>query len=256
MVFLKRRNLYRLGIILILVLLLPIGLSLASHLLEQNRAMHWWEARNDSTGLAPTPSTTPQAVLQIYTARAFSWRGVFGVHSWIAVKPSNAQRYIRYEVLGWAVRRGNKAVRVSAAVPDGYWFGSYPELLVDLRGAGVDALIEKIHRAAIRYPHMNEYRLWPGPNSNTFIAYIGRSVPELNLDLPPTAIGKDYIAGGGFAALTPSGSGYQLSLYGALGLLVGFEEGLEINLLGLSFGIDPLGPALKLPGLGRIGWGK
>jgi hypothetical protein len=31
------------------------------------------------------------------------------------------------------------------------------------------------------------------------------------------------------------------------------REGLEVNLLGLTFGIDPLGLALKLPGVGRIG---
>jgi hypothetical protein len=118
----------------------------------------------------------------------------------------------------------------------------------------VDALIENVRRAAQHYPHQNEYRLWPGPNSNTFTAYIGRSVPALKLDLPPTAIGKDYIAGGGLAGLTPSGSGYQVSIYGVLGLLIGFREGVEVNLLGLTFGLDPFGPALKLPGLGRVGF--
>ena len=200
--------------------------------------MHWWEARNDRTGLAPDPSTTPEAVLQVYTARAFSWRGVFGVHTWIAVKPSNSKHYTRYDVLGWAVRRGQNAVRVSYENPDGYWFGSYPELLVDLRGERVDALIKKVHKAAAVYPHQHDYNVWPGPNSNTFTAYLGRAVPEMNLELPPTAIGKDYIPGGGFAATTPSGSGYQLSLYGMLGVMAGFEEGVEVNLLGLTFGID------------------
>ena len=34
------------------------------------------------------------------------------------------------------------------------------------------------------------------------------------------------------------------------------EEGLEVNVLGLSFGIDPLTPAIKLPGIGRIGMKK
>jgi hypothetical protein len=31
------------------------------------------------------------------------------------------------------------------------------------------------------------------------------------------------------------------------------EEGLEFNVLGLSFGIDPKGLALRLPGVGIIG---
>ena len=40
-----------------------------------------------------------------------------------------------------------------------------------------------------------------------------------------------------------------------VGVLAGVEEGIELNILGLVFGIDPLGPAIKLPGIGRIGFG-
>ena len=81
---------------------------------------------------------------------------------------------------------------------------------------------------------------------------MARAVPELRLDLPPTAIGKDYIPGG-IVAKTPSGTGVQVSLAGLLGLMVGKEEGVEINLLGLTFGIDPLDLTVKLPMAGRIG---
>ena len=81
---------------------------------------------------------------------------------------------------------------------------------------------------------------------------MARAVPELRVDLPPTAIGKDYLPGGALVAGTPSGTGYQVSLFGLVGVLVAVEEGLEINLLGLSFGIDPLDLALKLPMAGRI----
>ena len=58
--------------------------------------------------------------------------------------------------------------------------------------------------------------------------------------------------GGALVAGTPSGTGYQVSLFGLVGVLTAVEEGLEINLLGLSFGIDPLDLALKLPMAGRI----
>ena len=78
-------------------------------------------------------------------------------------------------------------------------------------------------------------------------------MPELRVDLPPTAIGKDYLPGGALVAGTPSGTGYQVSLFGLVGVLAAVEEGLEINLLGLSFGIVPLDLALKLPMAGRIG---
>ena len=78
-------------------------------------------------------------------------------------------------------------------IPDRLWYDAVPELLVDVRGEGVDELIKKIDKAAKTYPYRNTYSVWPGPNSNTFIAWIGRIVPELRLDLPPTAIGKDWL---------------------------------------------------------------
>ena len=71
--------------------------------------------------------------------------------------------------------------------------------------------------------------------------------------MPPTAIGKDYLPGPALAALSPSGTGVQLSLLGLAGITVGWEEGLELNLLGLTFGVDMRRPALKLPAVGRLG---
>src|SRR6201984_929649 len=102
----------------------------------------WYEARRDPTGLAPDPATTPEAVIQVYAARAVAWRGVFSVHTWIAVKPTGAERYTRYEVLGFGVAYGAPAVRVDRTGPDNYWFGDRPKVILDRRGPGVDALIE------------------------------------------------------------------------------------------------------------------
>ena len=79
-----------------------------------------------------------------------------------------------------------------------------------------------------------------------------REVPELRVDLPPTAIGKDYLGNSVFAA-APSGSGVQFSVAGVLGLTASSVEGLELNLLGLTFGLDPWPPAIKLPVVGRLG---
>ena len=106
--------------------------------------------------------------------------------------------------------------------------------------------------AALSYPYRTQYRAWPGPNSNSFTAWVGRAVPELRLDLPPTAVGNDYLGPLSFVARAPSGTGYQFSFFGRFGLLAAREEGLEINLLGLNFGIDPLAPALRLPGVGSV----
>ena len=37
------------------------------------------------------------------------------------------------------------------------------------------------------------------------------------------------------------------------GLLFAIDEGFELNVLGLNIGIDAAVPALKLPGIGRLG---
>jgi Protein of unknown function (DUF3750) len=137
--------------------------------------------------------------------------------------------------------------------PDNYWFGARPQLVLERRGPDVDVIIEKVRSAVARYPYPNEYRAWPGPNSNTFTAYIGREVPELGLDLPSNAIGKDFLPEGALFARTPSGTGFQLSFYGVAGILVGLQEGLELNLLGLNVGVDASVPAVKLPAIGRLG---
>ena len=213
----------------------------------------WWEASRESAGIAPDPKTTSEAVVQVYAARAFSWRGAFGVHSWIAVKPTDAPVFTVYSVVGWRAYHGGSALVIEDDIPDRHWFDSKPEILADLRGPGVDEVIRRIDHEAKRYPYADTYTLWPGPNSNTFVAWIGRRVPELRLDLPPTAIGKDWLGTDGPVAGTPSGTGFQVSLFGVLGVLVGVEEGIEFNLAGFSFGVDPLDLALKLPGIGRLG---
>lgn len=213
----------------------------------------WRHARRDSSGQAPDPAATREAVVQVYAARAVGWRGALGVHTWIAVKPTGAPAFTRYEVIGWGVDRGAAAVRVNRLGPDAHWFGARPDLLVDLRGETVDSIIARVEAAVAAYPYPSSYRLWPGPNSNTFTAHVGRAIPELRLELPPTAIGKDFLTNGSLVAKTPAGRGVQISLFGLAGLLVGLDEGIEVNLLGLTFGVDVKNPALKLPGVGRIG---
>jgi hypothetical protein len=213
----------------------------------------WRRASLEPVGLAPPPALTPEAVVQVYAARAVRWRGYFGVHTWVAVKPEAAASYSVYEVNGWRLRRTGSSVVIGDRAPDSRWFGNAPTLVAELRGSGAADAISKVEAAAASYPYADTYRVWPGPNSNTFVAYVLRNVPELRADLPPTAIGKDYL-GGDFFAWSPSGTGVQFSLYGLLGVLAGLEEGLELNVLGLTFGVDPLGLAVKLPLAGSLGW--
>jgi hypothetical protein len=125
-------------------------------------------------------------------------------------------------------------------------------VLVDIRGKAAEALIPKIEKVIAAYPYQSEYRLWPGPNSNSFVAYVGRSVPELELDLPPTAIGKDFLMDGKYFDTPVSGQGFQLSIKGAGGFVISPVEGFELHLLGFTVGFDFDDVALKIPGFGRV----
>ena len=82
-------------------------------------------------------------------------------------------------------------------------------------------------------------RPWPGPNSNTFLAHTARQVPDLAIQLPSNAVGKDFLPGGRVVALAPSGSGFQVLPYGLIGILFAAGEGLELNLLGSVLKFDP-----------------
>ena len=203
----------------------------------------WRTASRQPVGLAPDPAVLKEAVVQVYGARAIGAKGLFGVHTWVAVKPTEAEEWTVYEVVGWRLRWSQSAIVVQSRPPDARWFGSVPELYADRRGPGVDELIKRIDKAARAYPYGAEYQAWPGPNSNTFTAWIARAVPELQVDLPATAIGKDYL-GSSIVGVAPSGSGVQLSLGGVLGLAVSAVDGLEFaSVLGSNFGVesDPRG---------------
>lgn len=210
----------------------------------------WWSASREPAGLAPDPCVTREAVVQVYAARTVGWRGYIGVHTWIAVKRSNARHFTVHEVIGYRIRSGNVVVS-SNRHADGYWFGAKPELLKDVRGEETDDLIDQIEHAVARYPYAHRYRVWPGPNSNTFIAWVLREVPQLRADLPATAIGKDYLGKLPLRA-TPSGTGVQFNLFGVLGFVIAWHEGVELNVLGLTFGIDLKRIGIKLPLIGRI----
>jgi len=204
---------------------------------------------DESRSLADEPAVGNEAVVQVWGARTLGIKGLFGVHTWIAVKPSGVPEYTVYEVIGWRLRWTDTALVARTRAPD-RWFGSAGELYAEKRGAGVDELIKRVAKLASEYPYAKEYTLWPGPNSNTFVAWVTRQIPELQADLPATAIGKDYL-GGRVVGAAPSGRGFQFSLAGLLGFSASGVEGLELNLLSLNFGVGPGG--LKLPLVGRIG---
>jgi len=142
---------------------------------------------------APDPASHPDAVVQVYGADVLGFRGKFAIHTWVATKPKDAANYGIFQVIGWRLRRGRPALSVSEGNPARPWFGSPAVLLLEKRGAEAEALISRVHEAVDSYPFANEYKMWPGPNSNSFVAWIGLEVPELGLDLPAKAIGQSWM---------------------------------------------------------------
>ena len=205
-------------------------------------------ANRQSANLAPNPLTTKEAVIQVYAARAFNWRGLLATHCWIATKLANENEYSVYQVVGWLQYRNLPVVSIQKDLPDRNWFDQAPEVILDIRGSKAQELIAQINQAANSYPYSNQYTIWPGPNSNSFIAHIGREVPDLGFVMPSNAIGKDFISKNKFFSRAVSNTGYQISLFGLLGITIAKKEGIEINLLGLVYGIKFAPFKILLPG--------
>jgi hypothetical protein len=153
----------------------------------------WRTASRESAGIAPAPSATKEAVLHVYGANTWGWRGWFAIHTWIATKRTNEAFYTVYDVVGWRGGNGQPVMRITRDVPDRYWYGEKPRIIKEHRGMGVDELIDAVDEAAHAYPWKTIYKAFPGPNSNTFTAWIAEQVPELEVDLPFSAIGSGYV---------------------------------------------------------------
>ena len=209
----------------------------------------WRAADWSSAGVAPNPRTESEAIVQIYGARTGRWKGVFAIHTWIALKKKGASHFDRYDVVGWG-----RPVRRNAYPVDGKWYSNLPSVVHEVRGPAAEDLIPRIEDAVSRYPYSDygSYRVWPGPNSNTFVAWVARQIPALGLEMPATAVGKDYLGHGMQFAHTPSGTGWQFSWTGMIGVSLALHEGLEIHVLGLTLGIDPQDLAIKLPSFGTL----
>jgi hypothetical protein len=214
----------------------------------------WRTADRSSANIAPLPSETKEAIVHVYVARTFNWHKNLAVHSWVAFKEKDAKEYMVYHVTGWLAHDGGESISGKKDIPDRKWYGSIPELITDIRGEKAEAAIPQIKVAIQSYKYQNFYRMYPGPNSNSFISHIIRNVDELQVELPPNAVGKDWLNNGNLFAMSESGTGVQVSVFGLLGITLGLAEGIELNLLGLSFGIDILRPAIKLPAVGRLGF--
>jgi hypothetical protein len=236
----------------VLVFILPVAIS--ALLYWVNRPVgNWRMADRSSAGLLPAATAGTGAIVRIFSARTVRWRGIVATHSWIVIKEAGAAAYSRFDYTAWG-----EPIWVDRFVPDGRWFGRAPDVVFAADGPAAERIIPRIRQGVRDFPfrEVGDYRAWPGPNSNTFVAAIMSAVPGLCATLPPTAIGKDFPVNGRWIGRSPSGTGLHLSLGGYAGLAIGWIEGIEFNLLGAVAGLDLRRPALKLPGLGRVGYAE
>jgi hypothetical protein len=235
------------GWFVLLVILIPCaigtGLGYAHGWPTSWRAANW-----GSSGLLPPAAAEPEARVMLLASRTGQWKSIFAEHMSIVVKPGGAEHWVRYDVVGW----GNP-VRKDAYAADAYWYGNAPRVIYRLDGPEAARLIPRIEESIARYPHgaRGTYTVWPGPNSNSFVAWVVRNTDGFDAELPPVAVGKDWLGWAGIAP-APSKTGYTASIAGLIGVTFATREGAELHLLGSTIGIDPGDLAIKLPALGKL----
>ncbi|WP_281825959.1 DUF3750 domain-containing protein [Jannaschia rubra] len=215
----------------------------------QDRPDGWRTADWGPSGVLPAASATPEAAIHVLAARTGGLKGAASVHSWLVWKAAGAADWTRADVVGWG-----RPVRLDAYAADGRWYSNDPFVVGSVTGARAADLIPRLRAAIDAYPWNGEgsYVIWPGPNSNSFVAHVLREVPQIGVALPPNAVGKDWL-GPGLGAVRDAGGDIHLSAWGLAGFSLGPRTGVEVNLLGQTFGLDLVHPALKLPAVGRVG---
>lgn len=215
----------------------------------QDRPGTWRDADWSSSAVLPVPAADADAAVYVMAARVGGLKGAFSLHSWIVTKEAGATAYDRYDKVGWGA-----PVRKNSRPADGRWYSNIPFVVHEVHGPAAAALIPKVEQAISTYPYASygDYQVWPGPNSNSFVAHVVRAVPELGATMPPNAAGRDFAAGlGAFGWSSATGDVYA-TLHGLIGFSAGRTSGLEMHFMGLVAGIDFVRPALKIPAYGRV----
>ncbi|HEX3763036.1 MAG TPA: DUF3750 domain-containing protein [Kofleriaceae bacterium] len=197
--------------------------------------------------LVPRPLDPPpndQATVALLTGTLPEPLDEVARHPWFAVRARGARDWTVYEVGGDGITERDP---FQSHTPYGH-----PILHKVWRGAEAERAAACLAREAPPWIAKLQYRFYPGPNSNTFGDVMLRRC-DLHASLPATAIGKDWRGVIG-AGVTSEGTGVQVESP-LLGLKLGLKEGIEVHVLGLSFGVDLWPPALILPlGPGRLGF--
>jgi hypothetical protein len=238
-----RRFFYILLAIFILPALIHLGVWSVAE-----RPSGWRQATWSSAGILDQSPPKNEAQIYVFTARTGGLKGALATHSWLVLKPLGASSYDRYDVVGWG-----SPVRKNAYDADGHWYSNTPEISYQVVGLKAHELLPQVERAIAyyRWQKHGDYTLWPGPNSNTFVANVLQQVPSLSAFTPTTAVGRDFPADGKWIGRRKDGAVFA-TLGGYLGLVFGGGVGLEVNFLGLVAGINPNARQVLIPTFGAV----
>lgn len=166
-------------------------------------------------------------------------------HAWIVVQPAEGPNH-RYEYGGSGSQDPFDDFAAGDVMLHGVVRGTPEEI------AKIDACLAEASKDF--YQRHPDYFPIPGPNSNTFVAHLDRAC-SLMIELPATAIGRDYVGIVG-ADITEAGTGVQIGSI-PFGLRVGLREGVGVQIFGLPLGVHFWPPGIDLPvNPGRLGFGS
>ena len=211
----------------------------------------WRSADWSSSGLLAARGPADEAAIIVLAARTGGLKGALAVHSWIIHKRAGEAGWTRHDKVGWG-----SPIRRNGYAADGRWYSNDPVIVGAVSGPEAERLIPKLEAAIAAYPWASRggYTIWPGPNSNSFVAHVLRAVPELAISLPPEAVGRDYLGPGFQARLDRDNGDMRISFGGYAGLAAGRTAGVELQVAGLVIGMGLAPFTLKLPGFGEIGF--
>jgi hypothetical protein len=193
----------------------------------------------------PTFERPREPVVQLVRARLPMPLKVIAVHYWFNAYDAHARRWERWEL--WQEQGVGPSswghVHRDLMGPWDDVGGGEPLLEAEWVGDEASRLVATLHRPE-DYPDRATYRAWPGPNSNTYVAWVLRE-SGVSADLDALGIGKDWRGWvGGGATTTGTGLHFETPL---VGLKIGLVEGVEVHVLALTFGFALLRPTLKTP---------
>jgi len=170
----------------------------------------------------------------------------FATHSYIDYRESVGSPWYRVEVYNAKSGVVHKKISLASAYAKKRW-KERVRILAQSDGSANPDFAEDIRDFVKNYDD-SVYQAYPGPNSNTFIEKLMRSVDGVSAMLDHNAIGKEK---GFYLGKTAGGTGVEAQTP-MLGLALGMKEGVEVNALGLSGGVNFYPPTLRIPFLPKI----